>query len=707
MISYAKKQRYGYIRQTWMYQRIHYSQFDYNFLSNIFTIGRAGQGDNPRYNDIIIMADTETSKEEYKVHGKPNHVCAWSIALYAFDMVLCTLYGNKPSELIECMERINQSMKGERTVIYYHNMAYDYTFLRQYMYASYGHPVEQLNTKPYYPIMMRFNNGIILKDSLILAQRSIEKWAKDMNVQHQKQVGKWDYDAVRNQDHVCNDDELDYIECDVVAGVECIAETMRRLNKLIYSIPLTATGIPREQVRIRGKKHNAHDWYVRVSPDAHDQKIDEQAYHGGYVHGNRHYLEYTITKFVEGLVKCYDFSSSYPFCMLAYRYPCERFRYRADCDIDYILQNSENYAYIFKLRAYGVKLKDPTYPMPALQWSKCIVDKNSILDNGRILRSEYIEIYLTEIDLQVIASQYDFDVHECVEVRCAEKAYLPRWFTDYVYECYKNKCELKGGDPVAYAIAKAIVNSLYGMCCQKPVKEVLVEDYETGEYNPTEAFNYEEEYQKHVEKHTSVLPYFIGIYVTSYAMRNLFELGACCDLWLYSDTDSCYGVGWDEEKVKAYNEKCRTLLRNNGYDAVVVNGREFWLGIAEHDPEEDTYSEFRYCGAKRYCGRHDADGSLKLTTAGVPKKGVACLEDDINNFTSDMIFDGETTGKLQHTRIYQDMTIDDKGNEVADSIDLSPCNYQLRNAFTVELSDYLLEELMMEEVEMEVSVEDE
>ena len=44
-------------------------------------------------------------------------------------------------------------------------------------------------------------------------------------------------------------------------------------------------------------------------------------------------------------------------------------------------------------------------------------------------------------------------------VEYAEKDYLPRWFTDYVFECFTAKTMLKGGDPVAYALAKAKVNS--------------------------------------------------------------------------------------------------------------------------------------------------------------------------------------------------------------------------------------------------------
>ena len=73
-----------------------------------------------------------------------------------------------------------------------------------------------------------------------------------------------------------------------------------------------------------------------------------------------------------------------------------------------------------------------------------------------------------------------------------------------------------------------------------------------------------------------------------------------------------------------------------------------------------------------------------ITVAGVPKKGVESLKDDINNFTKGAVFSGEISGKLQYTYIMSgEIYIDDQGNETGDSIDLSPCDYLL-DEITVE-----------------------
>ena len=83
-----------------------------------------------------------------------------------------------------------------------------------------------------YPLYIQFSNGIRLKDTLALAQRSLDKWSKDMGVTP-KATGLWIYDKVRDQCDPFNADEVTYIEHDVVSGVECIDATLKALKKNI------------------------------------------------------------------------------------------------------------------------------------------------------------------------------------------------------------------------------------------------------------------------------------------------------------------------------------------------------------------------------------------------------------------------------------------------------------------------------------------
>lgn len=681
------------------YKCEYWKNFDFSVFDKIMYITRAGRGLNDTYNDCIIMFDTETSKETPDTVCS-NYVVAWTVSIRAFDKNICTLYGSKPSELVYVLDRIHKHMPGDKTVMYCHNYSYDYVFERKFMFSAWGTPAKQLNMKPHYPLFMEFSNGIIIKDSLILAQRKLEKWADDLNVDHKKSVGKWKYDKIRHQKDIdkITKDEIEYIEHDTLAGVECIQKTMDTLHKRIYSMPYTATGIPREAVRTIGKEHHARDLFNRIVPEYKIQEILENVYHGGYTHGNRHYISRTV----KGRIKARDFQSSYPFCMLVKKFPMTRFEPSEDCTIEHILKYKDKYAFIFKLILINVHLNDDTIPMPALQYSKCVKTINVVEDNGRVLSAQYVEIYTNEIDLSIIAKQYTYKHSACINVYSSVKDYLPRWFTDYVFECFSDKCKLKGGDPVLYSIAKAKLNSLYGMICQHPCKQLIEEEYQTGDYHINKDETMEELYEKYVKKFNSILPYQWGVWVTSYAFENLFKLGECVKdgcIWLYCDTDSIYATGWDDEKVKAYDENCKAELKANGYGAVVYNGKEYWLGIAELD---GVYSQFRCVGSKRYCVRYAHEngkaGKLKLTVAGVPKKGVKCLKNNIENFRKEFIFDGQTTGKLQHTYFFEpDIWIDTNGNERADSIDLSPCEYKLDD---VNIPDW--EKLWEEDIELQI-----
>ena len=700
------------------YQYVYWEDYNYNNFQDIIIRTKTGKSKNT-YADVIIMGDTETSKKVDNPktdEDHHNHVCAWSCAFRAFNTNMVTLWGKKPSDMIKMFRKVRDQLKCDEVYVYFHNLPYDWVFLEKFFIDEFGEPAAQLNVKPLYPLTIKFNNGYILKDSLMLAQRSIQKWGDDMCADHKKAVGFWDYDKIRNfNDWTPSDDELLYMECDVLCGVECIDATMQALHKTISSVPLTATGVVRTESRAIGKKHHAHDWFLRVSPQTFaDQEIFEQVFHGGYTHANRFASgevfpgNYTT---VSPYPVCYDFSSSYPFVLISERYPSERF-YHLDKEISpgYIFNSMEEYAFIFRIEATGVRLKDPFFPMPPIGLSKCTASINIINDNGRITNAAYLETWCNEIDFKTIYDTYDFDSLNITDVMCARKDYLPKWFTDYVYGRYESKTRLKGVDPVLYAIEKAKCNSCFGLTAQKPCKPDIIENYETGEYKEAEDYDVEKEYQKHLNNRNSFLPYFIGLYCTSYAQRNLFKLGSCVpasEIWLYSDTDSVYATAFDEEKVAAYNKECIEKLESRGYKGVEHKGKIYNLGVAEFDGQ---FMQFKALHSKCYCKRPliaFGDGfvmgeDLKITVAGVPKKGAKSLQNKIENFRAGFVFDGTTSGKLQHTHYYvPEIYTDENGNETGNSIDLSPCDYLVDNVNVPNFKALLSEEIDIQDYETE------
>lgn len=683
------------------------SDFDFGILRKIETLHRRAGGQKNRVNNIWIMADTETSKESDALPGEPeeNYLVAWTISLRAERQNIVTLYGSDPEGNVDTLVKIHESMRGTQTVVYYHNLSYDWVFLRRFLIDRLGEPVHQLNTKPHYPIYIEFSNGLVLKDSLILAQRSLDKWSKDLGVHDTKALGKWDYSKVRKQGDDFTADERTYIEHDTLAGVECLEAMARTLGDTVATMPYTATGIVRRNFRKTARNNRGRQWFKKQAFNYRDVWLSEHVYHGGYTHANRYFTNLVTRAGYDTNgeeIVCYDIASSYPFALISEKYPHEKFVPVPDCKPEEIINASAFWGYLFIVDLYKVELKDSTEPMPILQYSKALETINEITDNGRILKADYVKIALCDVDLCLLAKQYRWNEKFtiCKNVRCAHKEYLPRWFTDFVYNLFYDKTQLKGGDPVLYALAKSQLNSCYGMCCQHVMQNDIVEDYETGEFTTTIRQS-EDYYEKYLNNRNSFLPYQIGIYCTAYAVKNLFELGSCIGksgVWLYSDTDSCFAYGWDLKKVKAYNDFRIAKMTARGYEGIEHNGKMYYLGIVEKDK---VCTEFKAIHSKCYCYR-DPEGELHITVAGVPKKGVRCLNNDINNFRPGFIFRGTETGKLMHTYLFSDGIHTDKaGNRIGDSIDLSPCDYIVN---TIEGATW--EDVTTDEMEMVRTYED-
>ena len=125
---------------------------------------------------------------------------------------------------------------------------------------------------------------------------------------------------------------------------------------------------------------------------------------------------------------------------------------------------------------------------------------------------------LWEYGHKIFKKQYRAEGYSCQDVYYSRKDYLPRWFTDYVFELFKQKTYLKGADPTEYALAKGRVNSCYGCMVQKALQEDICEDYQTGEYyiNPLDPktgqpITSEKLYEKYLKNRRKILPYQWGV----------------------------------------------------------------------------------------------------------------------------------------------------------------------------------------------------
>ncbi len=257
-------------------------------------------------------------------------------------------------------------------------------------------------------------------------------------------------------------------------------------------------------------------------------------------------------------------------------------------------------------------------------------------------------------------------------------------------------------------ISKGELNSVYGMMVQKMIQDLCEEDFETSEW-VKKSFDGEEEQEKlnkFYSSRNSFLSYQWGVWITAYAQANLFELGKCCTHWIYSDTDSVKGYGWDKKKLDDYNNNIIRKSNDRNIGLVEYNGEQFRLGIADFDGE---YTEFITQGAKKYCYRKD--GELHITLAGVPKDGVYCLDDDITNFCTGFVFRNNETYRKNYKKANPDKEIKWKlrteyiYNEGISTVNVDNCEIEYGCAVRLSETEYRLSHCIAYDIETGLPLE--
>ena len=168
---------------------------------------------------------------------------------------------------------------------------------------------------------------------------------------------------------------------------------------------------------------------------------------------------------------------------------------------------------------------------------------------------------------------------------------------------------------------KELLNSIYGMSVQSPVKHsILFNDTgaEEGLYIEDTSETDEDLLLKSRKK--AFTCYQFGVWTTAHARDSLEHgLDICGDSLLYCDTDSCKFVG--SKDFAGYNEDMKKLALAGGLVATDRKGVVHYGGVYELD---GIYDAFISQGAKKYA--YEEGGKIHITVSGVgKKKGAAAL----------------------------------------------------------------------------------
>lgn len=532
-----------------------------------------------------------------------------------------------------------------KKIVYIHNFSFEFQFLINVLQFDYVFARQA--RKPLFAEWSTYQ----FRCSYFLTNMSLATWAEQRKLSVQKLVGDLDYTILRTPKTVLSDKELAYCFNDVLVMYYGLQHYKEKYGHMI-DIPFTQTGEVRKEVIERMSVSSEYKYRKRciklIPQTIEDYSLLCDCLMGGYAHSNA-----VHTNVVLDNVFSKDISSSYPTVMCLEKYPMTYFEETIPCD-DYF--NNDNYSYIITFDVEHLRSKCwNTW----LSFSKCAKIKGYSLDNGRVLKADYVQLSLTNVDYEMFQLCYDFDNLNIIDFRISSNDYLSPTFVKYILELYGNKTTLKGikeKEPL-YMKSKQYINSMYGMMVTKNITDTI--EFEEDRWKK-ELLNEKNFYTKIASEKKKLSKTFgafqFGVWVTAYARRNLWKGILALDYNVaYCDTDSIKYIECDTDFFERYNKEIERR-ENMRADMLGIPRDKFCpkdkygiphrLGIFDDDGQ---YKKFKTLGAKKYC-YVDNDDELHMTVSGVRKSAISQLQ-NIDDFKDGTVFDVEHARKLIMTYV--------------------------------------------------------
>ena len=592
----------------------------------------------------------ELSKEEQERSEYYSCMYIWMLSINSI-----VYYGRTWDELKEFLKILDDYIP-EKKFFFIHNLAFEFQYLKSKfkmcdVVARKSRKVMKCNFKDY---------NIECRCTYLMTNCSLAKLPDLYNLPVKKLVGELDYTLIRTPITELTNEELSYCENDCLVIYYYILyelETYKELNK----IPITSTGHVRKEL----KNIVLNDFKYRrivgkaINTNPHIYNLLMQSFMGGYTHANWIYADEIIND-----VDSWDFTSSYPYVLVSYKYPSSEFK---KCYIKKREEMSKRFCYLLVVKFKNLKCK---YFNNFISQSKCREIKGGKYDNGRVISADELEITLTDIDFYFILDTYKCS-YEIIEIYYANYNYLPKQFINFVLDKYVIKTEYKDvdGKEIEYNREKAKFNALYGMSVTNTIRDEVIYDNIDG-WSERALTNEEIEEALYSEKKQSFLSFAYGVWVTAYARNNLLRNVIKLDEYVvYCDTDSIKLIkGYDKNVIDDYNVHVNKRIEYvsktldidiKRYAPVDVKGVSHMLGVFDKDAH---YEKFITQGAKKYAYEYLKDEKkikkddnvieikngiarvIGITVSGVPKRGAKALK-KLEDFKDDFVFDFKDTNK--------------------------------------------------------------
>lgn len=580
---------------------------------------RSGKKLNKRqrkYIDALCAFDIETSVLQHVQDrdgniGPQAYMWVWQFQLGA-DV---TVVGRTWEEYRQFCAEIEKACKSldAHLVVWVHNLSYEFQFLSG---------IWDIDNDDVFAVkprkVLRCDIGHIeYRDSYLQTNMSLDAFTHKMDVKHQKLSGELDYKKLRFPWTPISSAELAYCLNDVRGLVEAIDAEMRTDGDDLYTIPMTSTGYVRRDVK-KAMWPLVDRLISQLLPEPDLYLLLRDAFWGGDTHANRYFVGQKIEH-----VKSADKASAYPAAQCENLFPMSPFIRQTPSAENLKRARKCRKALVCRIALYNVHQRYSWWGFPYIPLSKCQACQNPVIDNGRILQADYLVLACTDIDLDIILREYDFDGCRVFDLWTAKYGRLPKKFTDVVKKYYTAKTELKGvkGQELYYTKSKNKLNGIYGMTAQKPVRPDV--EYDGTAFHELPILETELPTKLAQAYKKAFLPYQWAVWTTAHVRASLKDMQwAAGKGGVYCDTDCVKYIGYVD--LRPINNPIRQRARAAQAYAKDPAGKVHYMGVFE---TEEEYAEFMTWGAKKYATTHKRGGPITTTIAGVNKtKGGPELE---------------------------------------------------------------------------------
>lgn len=501
----------------------------------------------------------------------------WAYAVCQIGKPDFVIYGNSIDGFIEWCS------KAANCKVYFHNLAFDGTFIIDYLEKNgwkwVGSPNEAAERNyttligdmgQFYSITLYFSKvrKCVIYDSLKVIPLSIDSMAKAFGFEEGK--GDLDYTAKREIGHELTDEEKDYIRRDVQIASKSMSFF---IDKGLTRMTAGSNALY-DYKQMLGGNRGFRRVYPEIEPET--DAFIRGAYRGGFTYVNPIYKGKRLG---EGIVL--DVNSLYPSVMAA-------------CDgqvlpigepvwFDGRPREKERFPLWVATVTLRFKVRKGFIPTMQLKGNNLFRQTEYVADSGLP-----VTVTLTNVDWDLLTRHYNVTNVEFHGGYCFQAN--PYQFKEYVGKWVeiKNNAAIEGNAGLRQ-VAKLMLNSLYGKFATR--LECVSRMPYLDEDGIVRFKDLEPETRKGV-----YLP--VGVFVTAHARyKTITAAQSLYERFVYADTDSLHLLGTELP---------------GGLDVDPVK-----LGAWKH---ESTFDEAKFLRAKCYVEHEVGRDDLTVHVAGMPKR---------------------------------------------------------------------------------------